>query len=200
MPTLNATLVQDCQVDSDFASTNKNNGKLHIYTYPTAVNWAGSLLQWDLSPIPAGSTINAATLSLYASNIGAAAPTDCRAFVVTDVWNAATVTFNTRPATTTAGKSDRFTLFTTTGLKTMDMQVTIQYLLDNQPSNASFILKGDPENGVSYGDVDFVDSEHAGANPGPALSIDYTPPGQPSSKRIRTIPHMGRLAVVQGRF
>src|SRR5262245_59518500 len=66
------------------------------------INWGGvfrsiGLIEFDLSSIPSGSTINSATLSLYHHSNSNNQGRTYDLFRVTSAWSEATVTFNTAP-------------------------------------------------------------------------------------------------------
>lgn len=98
--TLNPT--KDCVIDNSAPTTNEDGTKLIIGHDSGSVGtpvWR-SLLQFDLSSIPSGATISAATLKLYNETPNGANSRVASVYRVKVSWTEATVTWNTTDGST----------------------------------------------------------------------------------------------------
>lgn len=93
--TLNPT--KDCHMTSTIATTNQDSASLDVGEYNGAVgDIRRTLMQFDLSSIPVGSTITAVTLRMYDTGANLATNTrTMRAYRCRRTWGETTVTWNT---------------------------------------------------------------------------------------------------------
>lgn len=154
-----------------------------------------SIIKFDLSSIPAGSTINSATLALVLTAAGSFRSNNnrtvriyrlLRAFVETEAtWVKATSSVNWGTAGCSNTTSDReatdigSTTFNTTDAQYAEKTFTLTtsaieaMITGGAFTNNGFLIKADTENQDRY----FVAScENGTASYRPKLTIDYTPP------------------------
>lgn len=168
--TITLTAAADVTVDSATPTTNRE-GETELRVLRnriTAVADAYTLVRFDLSAIPPGSIINRAELRLTQRSGGAG--TAVNAYRITSAWNAASVTWSTRPFTDTAGSA---VATTSTGGATVAWDVT-QIVRDWRYTfavNHGLLLR--------YPDGESSQAHTFDALEGasdPALFVDYTPP------------------------
>jgi hypothetical protein len=82
---------QDSYVDRGSKATNYGSDPTMSVGRAGNNTQTRSLVQFDVSSIPAGSTINSATLELYAETAGTDAAATQDVFEITSVWDEATV-------------------------------------------------------------------------------------------------------------
>lgn len=168
-----------------YATTNYN-------TYPriAATTWthAGSVIQYrsllrfELGVIPTGSVVQSAVLYLKSdpANAGGEISNDPLSgsnalFVekVMQAWDAATVTWNTQPPTTTANR----VLIDQSLSYTENIQVNItglvQEMVNGPATNYGIMLK--LQNEVQFRSRSYASTDHANAALHPRLEIVYTP-------------------------
>ena len=157
----------------DFASIAWTNGGMYTS--------GRSLVEFNLSNIPAGSTINRAELSLYSYNSpyngshsnlsGSNESVLCR---ITSPWNENTVTWNNQPSYTTTnqvvlqGSTNNIQDYTN-----IDVKNLVQDMVDNPGSSYGFLLKLINEN--HYRRMIFGSSDNTNPALRPALKITFTP-------------------------
>ena len=134
-----------------------------------------SMVQFDLSGIPAGSTITAATLELYATAAPATAQT-LNVHHVTGTWTETGVTWATIP--TYAGTADAsISGGTATGWKIWTVTPVVQAWLAGTYTNYGVLVKCNVEtNSTSYA-YTISSKENATTANRPILRVTYTPPG-----------------------
>ena len=164
-----------------------------LYAGRLATGDRRELIRFDLSSIPAGSTIHSATLTLYAVfNMAAASDAPAAANQVyavrnTASWKEATVSWNTRPATAAAA-DDTPTKVDPGSAAQYDLAVTgaVRQWITNGATNNGFTLRGDgsstwPTLMLTYS------RESSTAAQRPKLVVSYTPPGvTPTATRTPT--------------
>lgn len=93
---------KDTIVISSHPNDNYDGGAL------TFGNWAmgdrETLIEWDISGLPAGAVITDAMMEMYCSYASDASTTDVFLHMCTDSWDESTVTWNTKPEATNEDK------------------------------------------------------------------------------------------------
>ena len=145
------------------------------------------LIQFDLSAIPAGATINSASLQMYRLvNLAAAAP-DAPESVnqvyvhrnvggITNLWTEGGVTWNTTPARYAADDAPS-TVGTANGWHYITVTSAVRQWVENSASKNGLTLKGDSASAWSTS----FRSKEAGADYRPRLVVDYTAPALTST-------------------
>jgi hypothetical protein len=147
-----------------------------------------SLLSFQLSAIPSGSTIQSATLYFYSDpNISGSSDANgnsqlsgSNAFYlekVTSAWNEFTVTWNTQPSTTTADRVWVGPSVSTTENRQINITNIVQGWVNNPQSN--FGLKMFLENEVHYRSRNYASKNHTNTALHPKLVINYNRKGNP---------------------
>jgi hypothetical protein len=140
-----------------------------------------SIINFDLSAIPAGSTIISAELSLYAWDTNTAfgqhstlsGPNDCWLQRVTSSWNESTVDWNTQPTTTATNQvSLPASVSATQDYLSIDIAAMIQDMVDNPGTSFGFMLRLQDE--TYYRRMNFASSDHPNAALHPKLVICYS--------------------------
>jgi hypothetical protein len=83
----------DCQPDV----TNPNGGPSHLYHGRYTTCYDRSLIQWDLSSIPAGATVESAVMRLYCISFTGTPSGQPAYYLIDEAWDELTVTHNTDP-------------------------------------------------------------------------------------------------------
>jgi hypothetical protein len=142
-----------------------------------------SLLKFNLSSIPAGSTINSATLTLFLQTPPGATRNHEVHFSSNDAWTEGAVTFATAPALTSL--LDTIATGIATGSKSwgeggpnpvtegLSARVALELAGDQV---ITLQIKDSVDNAAPPRISDYPSKETATANPIPVLSVDYTPP------------------------
>ncbi len=175
---------KDAYIQTSLPSTPQPN-----YTEFDAIDWtvsgneftSRSFLQFDLSQIPVGSTINSAFLSLYGvpgsgNSQGSTGSNTCNLQRVTSAWDENTITWSNQP---TATNQNQVTLnqSSSTTQNYLDVDVTnlFQDIVDNAGGNFGILIKLVSEqlgNSMVLGSSDNTDAAKH-----PKLVITYTPEG-----------------------
>lgn len=129
------------------------------------------LLRFDLSQIPAGSTINRAVLRLSQLDVSGNADWDISVAQINEAWKPAGVTWNSRPASTCCIESVTSPPTSPT-LISWNVQTLVQKWVGDPAHNPNygFLLQGfgNAAQSRTFGSVE--------SNAPPELIIDYTPP------------------------
>lgn len=160
----------DSYIDANLP--NQNYGTLAYMNVSNKNPVQRSLVQFDLSSVPAGSTISSATLYLYAST--AASGRTYGAYRITSSWTETAVTYTNQPsiagaATSTAGSG------TTMSFSVLaDLQAWIQ---NQTATNYGWLIKDQSEGtGTPLQTSIYTREEGTQTTLRPKLSITYTAP------------------------
>jgi hypothetical protein len=153
----------------------------------TAWTWSGnpgtirSLLQFDLSSIPAGATIQTASMYLYwnptSGNAGQSHLSGSNAAWlqrITSSWNDQTVTWNNQPSTTTLHQATLPADTASNEDYVVNVTSLIQDMVDNPSTSFGFLLRIQTEQ--YYRALVFASSNHPNAALHPKLVVTYTVP------------------------
>lgn len=152
------------------------------WTQSSTNTTARSLIDFDLSTIPAGAIITSASLSLYCNTNSAYTQLQSgtnASYIerVTSPWNESTVTWNTQPTTTTINRVFLATSTTNTQNYTnIDITQLILDIQANPSSGFGLMLKLQTES--TFKAMIFASSDHGDILKRPKLQITYslTPP------------------------
>ena len=179
------------------ATTNYN-------TYPriasTAWTHSGSqisyrtLLKFDLSSIPEGTTVQSATLYFYSDpantsgEISNHALSGSNAFYlqkVTQAWTPSTVTWNTQPTTSTTGRVWVGPSTSATENITVNLTTLVQDMINSPATNYGLMMK--LENEVYYRSRSYASTDHANSALHPKLVVTLSTPVTVSNEWFNTI-------------
>ncbi|UCF80540.1 MAG: DNRLRE domain-containing protein [Acidobacteriota bacterium] len=170
-------VIQPSQQDS---YVDRANTKVNYGTDPTmSVGRAGnntqtrSLVQFDLSSIPAGATINSAQLELYAEAAGTDAAAVQELYDITEAWVETTVTWQGQPANSGTVRGS-LAPGTSTGWKIWTVTASVvQGWLDTPATNYGLLVRLAAEN-ANVGFWLYATRENATSANRPILRVDYT--------------------------
>lgn len=185
------TLSPDAITGKDALLVNRvTQSNVNYGTEPDFASWAWtqsssntvarSLIDFDLSSIPAGSTITNATLSLYCNTSSAYTQLQSGTNAsylerVTSSWNENTVTWNSQPTTTSL---NRVSLATSTSTMENYTNINVTQLIADIQANPSsgfgLMLKLQTES--NYKAMIFASSDHVDPLKRPTLQITYLTP------------------------
>jgi len=173
--------IADTYIQQDSSSTNYGTAST---LYVTSLRQQGTqrnrraLLNFDLSSIPAGSTINTAQLELYCT----AAASDTRTLNVhylSTAWTETGATWTNMSANYNATVQSSIAAGITTGWKIWTGLATlVQNWHDGAVANHGLMLQDNTENNQGERTYQFASNDYT-TNPAyqPILRINYTPPG-----------------------
>lgn len=142
-----------------------------------------SLVQFDLSAIPAGATITSAYLSLYfnpnsseGGHVSSLLSTNSSYLQrITSNWNEMTVTWNTQPTTTTLHQVTLpKTTSSTQNFPNINVTTLVRDMVTNPSQSFGFMLR--LRNEVRFNKLILTSSDHPTASLRPKLVITYTVP------------------------
>lgn len=181
---LNLDPATDTYVDSQSPTTNFYTSNL-MKAKSYVEGWkAGSLIKFNLSAIPAGSTINSANLKLYQYACWGE-PQNPHWITVSKVdadWAENTVTWNTKPANgsitrnSSAAADCPATPTYNKGYSTFDITYVVQNLV-NTPPNYGFFVHNQASS-TTYWKM-YYQKDQVTPSYTPKLEITYTPPAAP---------------------
>src|SRR3989339_690685 len=137
------------------------------------------LFKFDLSSIPIGSTIENATVSLYAATVAGWSPSPgaVSLYQITSDWQESTVTYNAKPTQNTVSVASLLFPSSSTAYHSADITTLAQGWLDGTTSNYGLITSDvNRAIGRGRGYVRFYSHEADGTNFDPRLEITYTAP------------------------
>lgn len=167
---------------SSEANSNGGDNALFIanaWTFDGISGVVRSVIEFNLTSIPANAVIGSAKLSLYASDNATAQHSQlsgsnaCWLERVTAGWNASIVTWNTQPKTTAVNRVS-LSASTSATQNYIDINVTALVKDMRAESNFGFMLKLQDEN--FYRRMSFCSSNHTNPALRPKLSITYSFP------------------------
>jgi hypothetical protein len=162
----------DSYVRQDSAGSNYGGTTTMIVRSSNNAN-RRALVQFSLAGIPAGSTINSATLELYAT--GADINRTLGVHHATASWAEGTVTWTNQPAFD--GSPDATTAMgTSTGWKIWDVAAVVQDWIDGTYSNYGWVVKDTVDNSGTTDTWTFATKENGTTTRRPILRVNYTPP------------------------
>lgn len=185
-----ATAGKDTFVNDGAATTNYGNETYLVVGHRPANSWLNRIfLQFDVSEIPANSTINSATLSIYHYYVdeGLSATQTLAAHAITGTWAEGTATWNAQPAyeSTATDVGDSFAS-NTTGWRTFDITALVQRWVDGTLTNNGVAVKQNAEAGT-ISSIAFYSSDYAtDTSLRPKLAINYKPN---QVRRIAKVPN-----------
>jgi hypothetical protein len=168
-------VIQPSSIDSwvNQASQNGNYGSdTSIYVQARNLQARRLLVQFDLSSIPLNSTINSATLELYATSTTGSNTIELHR--ITSGWTESGVTWNNQPSYDAAIVSSLTS--SGTGWKVWDVKSLIEGYLSGTFTNCGFLLKSQTETGAQLISTTFASRENSNTSQRPILRINYTPP------------------------
>jgi len=171
---------KDAILISNQASTNFGSSEsAHIQAWTMSGNevYTRSIMQFDLSSIPAGAIITEARLSLYYNpTTPYAATTSLDPFIIKRIdtdWNEITVSWNNQPTcngsnmvTVPAGSS------TTQDFADINVTALVQDMIDNPSAGYGFMIM--LQNETPYRGIIFASSDNPDSTVRPKLVITYT--------------------------
>lgn len=140
-----------------------------------------SVIEFDLTSIPASSTITSAELSLYARDNTAglgqhstlSGPNNCWLERVDSPWDESTVTWNTQPTSTSLNRVNiPASTSPTQDYPNIDVAALVQDMIDNPSSSHGFMLKLQDE--TAYRNLNFCSSDHSNPALRPKLMVCYS--------------------------
>ena len=148
------------------------------------INGSRTVINFDLSSIPNGTTITSAKLNLYghgsfgssgqAATVGDCGTNSCYLQRITSAWNELTTTWNTQPTTSV---QNEVTLAQSTSVSqdylNIDVTQLVQDMLDNPTQSFGFELRLVDES-LPFRALDFCSREYSDSSKHPLLSITYS--------------------------
>ncbi len=169
----------DSWLDQKNPTTNYGStATMTVVSYQTGPNSRNgrSVVQFDISLIPQGSTVSSATLSLYASTVPATTET-YYAHRVTTSWAEGTVTWNT-PWTAAGGDYAASTVTATTpgavGWMNWDVTSDVSAFVAGTYSNYGWLVKDGTENGSNLATTFYTKDEATQTTLRPKLTVTFT--------------------------
>jgi hypothetical protein len=135
---------------------------------------ARSLVQFDVSSIPAGSTITSATLTLCATAVPATIRT-YEVYQVTAGWTETGVTWANQPSTAATATATATTP-TVPGCMTWVVTANVQAWVAGTTANNGWLIKDQSENSTQQEKSQFRTRESGVAAERPLLDVSYTSP------------------------
>lgn len=173
------------------ASPNRNNGSR---TFMDLNNVRDGVVKFDISAIPAGSTITSATLTLVATSVGSAsAIKNYGAHRILAAWDEGAVTWNTPGSiagTHFASSPTDMVPVSGVGSYSWDVTADVAAFADGSAANEGWRIIWDSNSNGTNRQVDFGTKENTTPSNRPVLSVTYAAP--PSSSNSPAPPAKGR--------
>jgi hypothetical protein len=167
-------VIQPSSIDAYVRSGNGTNyGTDTTMDVRARATYRRGLVQFDLSGIPAGSTINSATLELYASTAGTSGNIDVH--MITGTWTETGVSGTNEPAHNSTAEAT-IASGTGTGWKIWTVASCVQGWVNGTNTNYGFKVKAQTESGTTASSWVFATRENGTAGNRPILRVNYTPP------------------------
>jgi hypothetical protein len=163
----------DSYVDEDNATSNYGTATTMIVRSRSTNRDARVLVQFDLTGIPVGSTVNSATLELFATAGGTNRTYD--AHHITGTWTETGVTWNLQPAFSASPDVSIATGTAVNAWKIWTVAPVVQAWVNGAYSNYGFLIKDNAEEGSNIAWT-FATKENGTAGNRPILRVNYTPP------------------------
>ena len=132
-----------------------------------------ALAQFDLSSIPSGSTINSATLELYAASI--VGTTTLNVHRITGTWTETGVTWTNQPSFTSTADAS-ISGGSGVGWRIWNVLSVVQSWYNGTNTNYGLLVKCSTETGITAITYTFATKEYSTTTYRPILRINYTPP------------------------
>lgn len=187
--------IHDAMIHSNLRPGFESSANTNYKNHPriAAVAWTNSgyssrfrsLLYFNLSGIPGGSTIQSATLYLYSDPAvtgasdanGNSQHSGSNAFYlekITTEWSQSTVTWNNQPSTTTSGRISVGASTSTTENRQVDLKTVVQEWINNPVTNNG--LKMILQNEAHFRSRNYASTNHSNSTLHPKLVVTFTPP------------------------
>lgn len=160
-----------------------------------------ALIQFDLSSIPVGSTVNSASLSLFANptpvNGNGIATQNANASWlerVTGNWDESTVTWSTAPLTTTVNRVMLAQSTSNFQDYVVDVRDMVQDMVNQPAQNNGFLIRLDDE--TYYTSMIFASSDFSDSLYWPMLEVVYTPAAAQQCQTVFVTDGNGQDAIV----
>jgi hypothetical protein len=161
----------DSYVYQQTATTNYGTATL-MYAQARTGQARRSLVQFDISSIPSGSTINSATLELYVTAVTGSQTLNVHR--ITGTWTETGVTWNTIPTFTSSADAS-ITGGSGAGWRIWNVMPVVQGWANGTNTNYGFLVKCNLETGLTAITYTFATKEYATTSLHPILRINYTP-------------------------
>lgn len=171
--TVTLSSVADTSLVQAFSGQNFGQSDNLVVERVASQNYSRSLLRFDLSSIPSGSTISSATLTLRPWSFTGAGNVDMNFYRTGAAWEETAVTWATQPA---LGDLIRTVTITDDAIaKTFDFTGAVQNWFSGAWENTGFVIVGEENSSKTYR-RGFWSREGGGP---PTLAVEYTPPAAP---------------------
>ena len=155
------------------AATGNNYGTATtMYVQARTAQARRTLVQFDVSSVPAGSVVNSATLELYATAVTGGLTLN--AHRITGTWTETGVTWANQPAYNSTADAS-IAGGTGAGWRIWNVAAVVQQWVDGT-ANYGLVVKASTETGLSATTYTFASKEYATTTYRPILRINYTPP------------------------
>lgn len=164
------------QVGLNYGSNNQLSA--NTWTYNGSVGTVRSVLEFDLSAIPSGSTITSAELSLYGigdnSGFGGhstlSGTNECWVQRITSAWDELTVTWNNQPSVTTVNQVG---LISSVGVDDDYLDVDVTMLVQDMVNLGNYGVMIRLQTEDHYRRLNFASSDHSNPSMRPKLKVTY---------------------------
>ena len=201
----NGTQGKDALINSQTPSTNEGNSEDFACWRWTSngSTIARSLMQFDLTAIPANAIIQSATLNLYCNTTSAITQLHYGSNTsslkrITAPWQENLATWNNQPNTTTNGQ---ITLAASTSNNQNYLNINVKDFVDSwvADSNGNFGIMLQLQTESIYRSLILASSDHGDSTKRPLLTVTYTMPASGPSDCITIVPNAatGKDALIE---